>query len=285
MIKRLLGVMITASLLINYNALAQDNKAVDLPRFNSITTTGNVHLLLLPSDSLSSITVELHGIKSNGYSYKVKEETLYIDVPTGILAPEGHIRVVASTPLLENVVVQGAAVECLAPITGDTFRYQTLGSENTARLWVECQSVELEIGGNSDVVIRGNANQANLEARLGSRIDALSFNTPELSARAYEGSEIYTYGNKKVKAFATTLGTIYYDPSSEIAPKSFLGGRVIAIDRGRYETLFEKHSAEQIVNEDGDFDGINYRTSIIKQSPDSDAEQKSEEQSDGSDFF
>ncbi len=227
------GVFIfTALLFITVcNAVAQQSSQIALPSFHTIDTKGNVQLVVVPSDSLSSMTVELYGISGDGFDYEVRKGVLYIDVPTGIFAPAGHIKVYAATPSLNTIRIQGAEVECIGPITAEKFTLETYGTTNSVNLMVDVKRLDVAIGGHSDVTIGGKCDNAILKASLGSRIDALGLVTRTVDARAYEGSEIYVIADELISAKAATSGTVYYQGTATIVPEVYLWGEVQRIER------------------------------------------------------
>ncbi len=225
-------------------AASQQSSQISLPAFHTIDTKGNVELVVAPSDSLSSITVELYGIKGDGFDYEVRNGVLYIDVPTGIFAPAGHIRVFAATPELNTIRIQGAKVEFLKPLRGESFTLETYGTINQAELWVDVERLSVTIGGHSDVVVRGRAQRALLNASLGSSIDAISLNVENANANAYEGSEIYLIVDNILSARASTSGTIYYEGGCTLDAEEILWGKVQKIRRAKDDYI--EYDARQL---------------------------------------
>lgn len=244
---------------------AEENNTIVLENYSKIVTTGNVHLLLMQSDGESSITTELYGITK--FRYKVKNGVLYIDVPTGIFAPRGYLKIVASTPHLTSVEVQGAAVECLTEISGDIFNFKTEGSVNTANLWVDVDNLTLDVDGRSDILARGVADNASLSAVLGSRIDIIGLSVEDLNVKAYEASEIYAMCDGTISAKLSTDATLYWTGDARMYKKEVLGGRVMRIYRGEVPYLFDK------------YDDVEVYTSFSAVAPNASDNSKSSEQS------
>lgn len=243
MFKKIL-LSVVALLLSMTASMAQSSNEIVVEQYSKIVTTGNVHLMLLQSDETSSIITELHGITK--FRYKVKKGVLYIDVPTGIFAPKGYLKVVASTPELKALEVQGAVVESLGEIVGDSFNFKTDGSVNTANLWVDVDYLTVEIDGRSDVSVRGNAQSVTLSAVLGSRIDVLGLTADNLYVKAYEAAEIYAICDGKINAKLSTDATLYWAGEAKISENCKLGGKAIFIERGDTPYLFEKYDGVEV---------------------------------------
>lgn len=221
-------------------AQAQEPARIDISRFNEIDAKGNVHILLLPNSDASYITVELYGVSSKDFKYRVKNSVLYIDVPSGMLDKVGYVRMIASSENLKAFRSLGVSVECLQPIKGHSFEYQTRGARNSAQLLVDVTNLTINTTGNSDATISGTSKSANYIATMNSRIDALNVVCDKVNAKSNTSSEIYLASNGVIKAKASTWGSIYYIGNATLEPKISLGGGITAIEKAYYSPQFER---------------------------------------------
>ncbi len=240
MIKRLLffASFIFASVL---GAMGQQTE-ITLSNFHSIKAKGNIELMLVESQSESSITIELHGVKSSQFKYMVKNGVLEMSVPVGLFAPKGYVTVVASTPDLRGVDIDGVSVECISMFASDTFNLKARGGTNRVILQVDSESVVLDVKGKSDVAISGFAGSANFWAGASCRIDAIEFGVDDIVAKACGAAEIYVAGFENLSAKATSTATIYAAGDGKISGSEISGGRVMKIARGESFPMFSDYS-------------------------------------------
>lgn len=241
LIKRLLLTVLTLIITCAISiAQAQEPLRIDISRFHEIDAKGNVHILLLPNSDASYIIVELYGVNSKDFKYKVKNGVLYIDVPSGVLDKVGYVRMIAAGENIKAIHSLGASVECLRPIKGHSFEYKTRGAKNSAQLLVDVTNLTINTTGNSDATISGTSQRANYIATMNSRIDALNIECDNVTAKSNTSSEIYLASNGAIKAQASTWGSIYYIGSATIEPKMSLGGGITAIERAYFSPQFEQ---------------------------------------------
>ncbi len=253
--KKLRGIIIAFLLLAVGVARAQDGSTqIPLSAFSKIVTKGCVQLVIVPSQSNYSMSVECFGVKENGYKYKVRKEVLYISVPTGVFSSDGYVRVLVSSPSLNALEVDGAEIQTTSPIKGESFSIRASGLVNSANLAVDVTNLKVDIGGNSDIAISGNAASAHFSAQLGSRINAISLAADTLWVRANEGSEIYLNAQHFLYAKAATGGTIYYKPNEEtkVYTKKRTAGSIRAITRAVAGFTLDPNSKLEVKQEDID---------------------------------
>lgn len=237
MIRRLS--IVVAFVCCAFSAAAQESgDKIGVTDFQQIDAKGNIELIIYPSDSASTVTVEYFNITQRDFHHQVRKGVLYLDVPSGLLVPQGFARVTVRTPQLQRIKSEGATIECRTPIKGDFFQYTTQGSVNMAILEVEVSRLVIKISGKSDVMVTGSATEAEFSAKVSSRIDAFRLSSEVASAQCYDGSEIYVCPTKSLKAKASMAGTIYYMNTPTVEPKVSLWGDVVLIERAKYRPIF-----------------------------------------------
>lgn len=207
--------------------------------FQQIDAKGNIELIIYPSDSASTITVEYDNITERDFLYKVRKGVLYLDVPSGLLTSQGFARVTVRTPHLQRIKSEGATIECRTPIKGDFFQYTTQGSVNIAILDVQVDRLVINVSGKSDVMVNGSATQVEFSAKIGSRIDAFRLVNEQATVESFDGSEIYICPTKLLKAKASMTGTVYYMGTATVEPKVSLWGDVVLIERAQHRSIFQ----------------------------------------------
>lgn len=209
---------------------AQSNVIDIYPRqFSAIEFRGNIKGVISIADSAAS-TITLRGITHKEVQWRVKNNTLYVTVPSGILDKKGYAEVKIVQPILSKIAMAGAQIETLTPITGSSLAIETLGSVNTALLDIAIDNLSIISGGQSDIAVRGYAKNSNLNASLGSRIDGLGCTTDSVTALCNGTSEIYVNAQKYLNAKAILGGTIYFVGPAALQPKTSVGGGIIAIE-------------------------------------------------------
>lgn len=209
---------------------AQDPTTIPVfPReFSAIDLRGNVRAKITIADS-SSTVIELHGLRTKDVTWRVKNGTLFVEVPSGLLDAPGYAEVKISQPAISKITTAGAEIESATPIVGTSLAVETAGSVNIVKLDVDVDNLTVKSAGSSDIALRGHAVTSHLTANVGSRIDGLTLLTDSVYATAGEASEIYVNARRLLNAKANTSATIYYTGGAEMALKTVLFGAVIEI--------------------------------------------------------
>ncbi len=226
--QRILFFFIIASMALN--ASAQSSTSIKLPEFHTIEAEGAIHLQLNDSGQSSFLDVELYGLSANDFNYRVKDGVLHLGVPTGILAPKGHIRVVATTPSLRRVVIDGCEVETIGMIEAGNFSFESKGVDNFARLNLSADNLTIDVDSRCYLELEGSAQSATVVASSGSRVDALDFRAESLSVEAYEGSKLYLYALGRVEASVSTLAEMLYSGDGEVIFDDDILGKITKIE-------------------------------------------------------
>lgn len=230
----------------------EPSAVISLPSFHTIDIRGNVHLLVVPSDTTSAISIDFMELNPKHFKYKVKRGVLYVDVNSGLLLKNHYLRIVATTPELNEIKSNGANVEFLGTMVTQNFTYSSNGGVNTAQLMLDTDNLDIRVMGASDVSVEGVSVSANMLAMAGSRINALALGLDSLVARASDGSEIYALPRATNIATARTWGTIYYGLSGSIQPRVTTGGDVVLIQRVGKAQRFAEYvgiSADEVLEE------------------------------------
>lgn len=224
-------------LAISTTILSAQNPTIPVfPReFSAIDLRGNVRAKITIADS-SSTVIELHGLRIKDVTWRVKNGTLFVEVPSGLLDSHGYAEVKISQPNISKITTSGAEIESATPLRGASLTIETAGSVNTVKLDVDVDQLTVKSVGASDIGLRGHAATSHLTANVGSRIDCLSLIADSVYATAGEASEIYVNAGRLLSAKANTSATIYYTGGSELELKTKLFGAVIEITTPEHMT-------------------------------------------------
>ncbi len=195
---------------------AQSNTTITLPEVHSVVARGDIHLQLVHSDDISSMAVQLYELGADDFSYRIADGILYLSVPSGVLAPKGHVRVELYTPSLSNLSIEGCEVESLNTISVQRFNFTASGVNNFARLSVDAEVVDINVNSRCYLKLSGRATRCNYFSSSASRIDALNLRSESISIEAFESSRVYLGEFEEMIAKVSTLARVMYRGGGKI---------------------------------------------------------------------
>lgn len=211
----------------------QTIKSNPISDFHAIALSGNLNVQLIHADA-NSIEIELYDSDINKLRWGINDGALSVSLrPTIGAKSRVDVRIYFKGPL-NDISVMDARLSATEELVAHTMRLAVSGGANVNAA-VNVKDLEVEVTGNSSLLMFGMAKYLTLRATERSRVDVRKLQAVSAEAEASTGAEVYINSSERLVANARTGATIFYmgnptifkDRSSKIS--AGLGSSVLSI--------------------------------------------------------
>lgn len=205
-IKSAFIVLFTFAMIMSYG---QNVRNVD--QFNKISVSTSVKVKLIKSDK-QKIEFKMITGDEEDLVTKVKNNKLFIKIKSGVLSWSSKSKasvIVYYTDLNEIDVSAGASVKAEELIRTDKMNVEVSSGAN-ADLEIEAERIVAEVSSGAKIVLEGSAESGDFEASSGATLNASKMICDNVSADVSSGARIDVHVNKKLRADASSGGSIRY---------------------------------------------------------------------------
>lgn len=212
----------------------QTIKSDGFENFRAVSLSGKINVELIPGDT-NRIDVTLHETDLKRFKWSVSEGVLSANLrPTSGRDAHATIRLQYATPLRE-ITVTGANLTTTEYVESDMLKISVSGGAS-ANIDVETLDLELNVTGNSMVMLKGGAKYFTMHATEKSKADSREMECVAANVDTATGAEVYVTASERLVTSAKTSSTIFYMGNPTIfkdrSPKmNVMGSGVLNIGR------------------------------------------------------
>lgn len=212
----------------------QSIKSNPISDFHAIALSGNLNVALIHAD-VNAIEIELYDSEINKFKWGVNNGVLSVSLrPTIGSKARADVRIYYRGALYD-ISVTDARLSVTEEIVAHTMRLAISGGANV-NVAVDVKDMEVDVNGNSSLLMLGTAKYLTLKVTERSRVDVRKLQAVSAETEAATGAEVYVNASERLVANARTAATIFYmgnptifkDRSSKI--NTSLGSSVLSID-------------------------------------------------------
>lgn len=236
---RIIAIITTILLNVAGSSVSAQSSFEITSQFSQIVLRGAFRAELIPSESCSAV-VTIYGAEQNKVDWSVKNGKLNVSLRVGLIDRDCYADIKIYYKDLSYIGVEGVTLKNSEALLGTNLKLETLGGVNKIQLGVNLANLDLTASGNSNIVLRGSIQEADIKAYIGAKVDCMQCEIDDIYATVNQGSEMYVRTSGRLDAKVSTAGNLYYMGNPKLRTKSSLGGAVIMIGSP------ESFSGEQI---------------------------------------
>lgn len=211
----------------------QSIKSNQIADFHSVSLSGNLNAELIRAD-VNSVDIELYNSDINKFKWSVNDGVLSVSLrPTIGSKARADVRIYYRGSLSDISVID-ARLSATEAIMSHMMRLVVSGGANV-NATVDVKDLEVEVTGNSSLLMSGTAKYLTLKATERSKVDVRKMQAVSAETEAATGAEVYVNSSERLVANARIAATIFYtgnptifkDRSSKI--NTSLGSSVLSI--------------------------------------------------------
>ena len=183
----------------------------DVGAFNKISVSTSVKVKLIKANQPKVEFKMITGDEEDLIT-KVKNGTLTVKIKSGMLSWSSKSKAsvkVYYTELNEVDVSAGASVQAEGPIVSDDMNVE-VSSGASADLEIESEDIDADVSSGARLRLEGKAESGDFDASSGANLDASAMVCDNVKADVSSGARISVHVNKKLKADASSGGSIRY---------------------------------------------------------------------------
>lgn len=197
--------------------------------FSAIEVSGRINVEIIP-DPVCRIYVTSYGIDIQKLNWSIKDGLMSFTAPSGMF-DNGKIEMKVYVDSLDYLVCNGCEVVMNSTLVGDKITIYSLNANNKLDLNFDVDKLFLKANGDSNIKLKGYANDALIDISVGAKLDASQSEMQTCRIVAIGGSEAVVNVVKHLNAKATTQATIYYMNSPELVVKTNTWGEVVPVPK------------------------------------------------------
>lgn len=225
------------AVLFSTMTLNAQSKTLDLDRFDGLSVSGNIDLILIP-DTENYAEIEVEDIDIDKLETRKKGSTLKFKLKnSGFLnlfggSGKAYIKL-HYTEDLENIRSSASADIRSNDIVHSDELDLSSSSGSSIELEVECNFIDASVSSGADIVLEGEFDKQDISASSGGSYKAQMAISNTVKARASSGGSIKVWATEKFNGRASSGGSIQYkgNPSNSDNSTSS-GGSIRNVDTG-----------------------------------------------------
>lgn len=222
---------LTITLVLLCISLNAQTKTLNLESFEGLSVAGNIDLILIP-DSENYAEIEVKNIDIDRLETRKKGSTLKFNLKNrGILNlfrrnGKAFIKLHYTEELINISSSASAYITSNNIIKADDLRISS-SSGATIELEIECNVLDASVSSGADVLLEGKINTQEISASSGGAYKATRLSSEKTVAKASSGASIKIWVTNKIKARASSGGSINYNGNpSHTDTSSSSGGSI-----------------------------------------------------------
>jgi DUF4097 and DUF4098 domain-containing protein YvlB len=211
LIKTSFVILISFSLSLAYG---QSTRSVDY--FDQISVSASVNVKLIKSD-VQKVEFKMISGDEESLVTEVKNKKLIIKIKSGMFNWNNKAKAsvkVYYTELNEIEASAGSSIKAEELIRCQDMDIE-VSSGAVADLEIEAESIDAEVSSGGRIILEGSARNGDFEVSSGANLDASDMICDIVSADASSGGQMKIYVNKKLRADASSGGSISYKGNVE----------------------------------------------------------------------
>lgn len=222
-------IIIIFLLTLNFATFGQQKVELDC-QFKSLKLIGNLRAKIYNSqDSTTRIYATLYGIDAQRLKWKQSGDMLIVSLPSGLVEGDSYAELEVYSSGLNRLICEGATVECVDTLVGESIYVEALSSINSLLLKVDVTEFKLKAAASANIRVVGMASWAEIWANVGAKINCIEATFADCTVQAGENSEVIIRVSDNLEAKATAKASIFYIGSPTTTIKTSLGGGVTPI--------------------------------------------------------
>ena len=180
-----------------------------IPDFYSVVLNGgNLNVELIHSET-NEIEVELHNSELEKFRWTVSDGVLSVTLrPTVGAKPSADVKIYYNGNLHE-ISASGTQLTADEPVTSHIMILKVSGGARV-NMAVDARDLEVEVTGNSSLMLSGTAKYLTLRATERSMVDTRKLDVVSAEVEAATSAEIYVNATERLVANARTTAKIFY---------------------------------------------------------------------------
>lgn len=188
----------------------QSITSTSISDFHSVSLTGNLNVELIHADT-DAIEIELYNSDINKFKWSVNNGMLSVSLRPTLgqgQKSRADVRIYyKGTPT--DISVTDARLTVVDPLVAHMMRLAISGGANVNAA-VDVKDLDVEVSGNSSLLISGSTKYLTLRATERSKVDTRRLQAVSAETEATMGSEVYINSSERLVANAKTAATIFY---------------------------------------------------------------------------